>query len=102
MRDRDKLKLGKVADGVLLDGDPFETTTHVTHVLLGGSLVYDRAAELKNPHRSSGLSCLDMAVDSDIEFRRTGTDLLDRLRSSTNAIPPIAGSSTNEIRPPWS
>lgn len=49
MRDRDKLKLGKVADGVLLDGDPFETTTHVTHVLLGGSLVLRSRLGVEEP-----------------------------------------------------
>jgi imidazolonepropionase-like amidohydrolase len=41
------LEPGKVADVVLYDGDPFEYTTHVTHVVLGGRLVYDRAAEAK-------------------------------------------------------
>src|SRR5262249_48642586 len=41
------LEPGKVADLVLYDGDPFETTTHVTHVVLGGQVVYDRAAEAK-------------------------------------------------------
>jgi imidazolonepropionase-like amidohydrolase len=48
------LEKGKVADVVLYDGDPFETTTHVTHVVLGGVVVYDRAAELKNPRRGTG------------------------------------------------
>jgi imidazolonepropionase-like amidohydrolase len=48
------LEPGKVADVVLYDGDPFETTTHVTHVLLGGALVYDRAAEAKLPRRGPG------------------------------------------------
>jgi imidazolonepropionase-like amidohydrolase len=48
------LEPGKVADIVLYDGDPFETTTHVTHVLLDGNVVYDRAAEAKNPRRTSG------------------------------------------------
>jgi imidazolonepropionase-like amidohydrolase len=48
------LEPGKVADVVLYDGDPFETTTHVTHVVLGGSLVYDREAQAKLPRRSSG------------------------------------------------
>jgi imidazolonepropionase-like amidohydrolase len=46
---------GKVADVVLYDGDPLETTTHVTHVILGGTLVYDRALEAKNPRRGSGV-----------------------------------------------
>ena len=34
---------GKVADLVLYDGDPFEHTTHVTHVFVDGRLVYERA-----------------------------------------------------------
>ena len=47
---------GKVADVVLYDGDPFEYTTHVTHVLLGGRLVYDRAEVAKHfrARRGSG------------------------------------------------
>jgi len=43
-RDYGSLEPGKVADVVLYDGDPFEYTTHVTHVVLGGRIVYDRAA----------------------------------------------------------
>ncbi len=43
------LERGKVADLVLFDGDPFEYTTHVTHVIFDGKLVYDRAAALKQP-----------------------------------------------------
>ena len=48
------LEPGKVADVVLYDGDPFEYATHVTHVVLGGKLVYDRAAEAKLPRRGMG------------------------------------------------
>jgi len=33
---------GKVADLVLFDGDPFEYTSHVTAVIAGGVLVYER------------------------------------------------------------
>ncbi len=47
---------GKVADVVLYDGDPFEYTTHVTHVVLGGHMVYDRAAEAKHPSPRRGSS----------------------------------------------
>jgi imidazolonepropionase-like amidohydrolase len=43
------LEVGKVADLVLYDGDPFENATHVTHTILGGRLVYDRAEYLKLP-----------------------------------------------------
>ncbi len=46
--DYGSLAPGKIADVVLYDGDPFEYTTHVTHVLLGGRLVYDRAEEAKH------------------------------------------------------
>ena len=38
---------GKVADLVLYDGDPFEHTTHVTHVMIRGRLVFDRARRRK-------------------------------------------------------
>jgi imidazolonepropionase-like amidohydrolase len=43
------LEPGKAADLVLYDGDPFEHATHVTHTLVGGRVVYDRAAYLKLP-----------------------------------------------------
>ena len=54
-RDYGSLEPGKVADVVLYDGDPFEYTTHVTHVVLGGRVVYDRAAEAKQPPSRRGL-----------------------------------------------
>jgi imidazolonepropionase-like amidohydrolase len=37
------LEPGKVADLVLYDGHPFETTSHVTHVIASGSLAFDRS-----------------------------------------------------------
>ena len=40
---------GKVADLVLYDGDPFEHATHVTHTLIDGRVIYDRAEYLKLP-----------------------------------------------------
>ena len=43
------LEPGKVADLVLYDGDPFEHATHVTHTIMDGRVVYDRAAYLKLP-----------------------------------------------------
>src|SRR6266699_3717560 len=49
------LEVGKVADLVLYDGDPFENTTHVTHTLLGGRVVYDRAEYLKLPFERRAL-----------------------------------------------
>ena len=42
-------KPAKSADLVLYDGDPFEHATHVTAVIVGGRLVYDRAEKLKRP-----------------------------------------------------
>ena len=43
------LEAGKAADLVLYDGDCFEHATHVTHTLIGGRVVYDRAEYLKLP-----------------------------------------------------
>jgi imidazolonepropionase-like amidohydrolase len=43
------LEPGKLADLVLYDGDPFEHKTHVTHTVINGKLVYDRAEYLKLP-----------------------------------------------------
>ena len=37
------LEVGKVADLVLYDGDPFEYATHVTHVVVDGRLVHARS-----------------------------------------------------------
>ena len=34
---------------MLYDGDPFEHATHVTHTLMAGQVVYDRADYLKLP-----------------------------------------------------
>jgi imidazolonepropionase-like amidohydrolase len=41
--------VGKEADLVLYDGDPFEHSTHVTHTIVGGRVIYDRAEYLKLP-----------------------------------------------------
>jgi len=49
------LEVGKVADLVLYDGDPFENMTHVTHTLLGGRVVYDRGEYLKLPFERRAL-----------------------------------------------
>lgn len=53
------LEPGKAGDVVLFDGDPFEYTTHVTHVVLDGALVYDRADEAAHPRRSVGSSTFE-------------------------------------------
>ncbi|QVL31399.1 amidohydrolase family protein [Telmatocola sphagniphila] len=43
------LEVGKRADIVLYDGDPFENTTHVVYTLMDGKVVWDRADYLKLP-----------------------------------------------------
>ena len=43
------IEVGKVADLVLYDGDPFEHATHVTQTIMRGKVVYDRADYLKLP-----------------------------------------------------
>ncbi len=49
------LDAGKIADLVLFDGDPFEHSTHVTHTILGGRIIYDRADYLKLPFERRAL-----------------------------------------------
>jgi imidazolonepropionase-like amidohydrolase len=49
------LEPGKVADLVLYDGDPFEHSTHVTHTILGGRVIYDRSEYLKLPYERRAL-----------------------------------------------
>lgn len=41
-QDYGSLEKGKIADIVLYDGDPFEHATHVTKVIVGGRLVFNR------------------------------------------------------------
>jgi imidazolonepropionase-like amidohydrolase len=53
------LEPGKVADLVLYDGDPFEHTSHVTHTLMDGRIVYDRAEYLKMPFERRALAAAD-------------------------------------------
>jgi imidazolonepropionase-like amidohydrolase len=43
------LEVGKAADLVLYDGDPFEHATHVVNTVIGGRVVFDRAEYLKVP-----------------------------------------------------
>jgi imidazolonepropionase-like amidohydrolase len=43
------IEVGKAADLVLYDGDPFENATHVTHTLIDGKIVWDRAEHMKTP-----------------------------------------------------
>jgi imidazolonepropionase-like amidohydrolase len=49
------VEVGKVADLVLYDGDPFEHMTHVTQTLIGGRVVYDRSQYLKLPYERRAL-----------------------------------------------
>ena len=41
------------------DGDPFEHTSHVTHTLMDGRIVYDRAEYLKMPFERRVLGAAD-------------------------------------------
>ena len=50
------IEKGKVADLVFYDGDPFEHATHVTHTLIDGRVIYDRAEYLKMPFERRVLS----------------------------------------------
>jgi imidazolonepropionase-like amidohydrolase len=49
------LEVGKAADIVLYDGDPFENATHVTNTIIGGRVIYDRAEYLKLPFERRAL-----------------------------------------------
>jgi imidazolonepropionase-like amidohydrolase len=49
------IEVGKVADLVLYDGDPFEHATHVTHTLMDGRVVWDRDEYLKLPYARRAL-----------------------------------------------
>lgn len=56
------IEVGKVADLVLYDGDPFEHTTHVTHTIMRGKVVYNRADYLKLPFERRILPLLSGAT----------------------------------------
>jgi imidazolonepropionase-like amidohydrolase len=49
------IEAGKIADLVLYDGDPFEHSTHVTHTIMAGRVVHDRAEYLKLPFERRAL-----------------------------------------------
>jgi imidazolonepropionase-like amidohydrolase len=48
-KDYGSIEVGKVADLVLYDGDPFEHATHVIQTLINGKVVFDRTEYLKLP-----------------------------------------------------
>ncbi len=48
-QDYGSLAVGKIADIVMYDGDPFEHSTHVTHTIMDGQVIFDRAEYLKLP-----------------------------------------------------
>ncbi|MFO0877969.1 MAG: amidohydrolase family protein [Gemmataceae bacterium] len=52
---RGSIEKGKVADLVLYDGDCFESSSHVTHTLIEGRMVYDRADYLALPYARRAL-----------------------------------------------
>jgi imidazolonepropionase-like amidohydrolase len=43
------IEVGKAADLVLYDGDPFEHATHVTYTMIDGKVVWDRTEHMKTP-----------------------------------------------------
>jgi imidazolonepropionase-like amidohydrolase len=61
-RSRGSIEAGKVADLVLYDGDCFEHTTHVTHTLAAGRVVYDRGAEMAVPFARRALPLSSVAA----------------------------------------
>ncbi|RLS40602.1 MAG: amidohydrolase [Planctomycetota bacterium] len=54
--ERGAITPGRMADLVLYNGDPLESSTHVTHTLLEGRQVYSRAEYLELPLNRRGLS----------------------------------------------
>jgi imidazolonepropionase-like amidohydrolase len=52
------LDVGKAADLVLYDGNPFEHATHVVYTVIDGRIVYDRAEYLKTPFQRRALPLL--------------------------------------------
>jgi imidazolonepropionase-like amidohydrolase len=49
------IEVGKLADLVLYDGDPFEHSTHVVYTLIDGRVVWDRAEYVKLPYARRAL-----------------------------------------------
>jgi imidazolonepropionase-like amidohydrolase len=63
-KDYGSLHPGKVADVVLYDGDPLEHKTHVTHTIMAGRIVYNRADYLKLPLDRRILSATGTSADA--------------------------------------
>lgn len=53
------IEVGKRADLVLYDGDPFEYATHVTQTLMDGRIVYDRNEYLRLPMARRALPLME-------------------------------------------
>lgn len=56
------VEVGKVADLVLYDGNPFEHATHVTQTIIGGRIVFDRVEYLKVPLSRRALPLVESGV----------------------------------------
>ena len=92
---RGRIEKGKVADLVLYDGDPFEHATHVTHTVIDGRKVYDRAEYLKLPFERRALPLLTggsgiaMGLPANFGIRKGGdaAPVVMTVRPSSNGSP---------------
>lgn len=57
------IEVGKAADLVLYDGDPFEHATHVTHTIIAGRVIHDHAEYLKLPFERRALPLSNAGSD---------------------------------------
>jgi imidazolonepropionase-like amidohydrolase len=62
------LAAGKSADLVLYDGDCFEHATHVTHTIIAGRVVWDRAEHLKLPFARRAIPLIGAGVGCCLEW----------------------------------